>query len=289
MYALDIRIEESWYTQMETGLSKPYYMYNYYSAYFLTTPTWKTYIWQYCSESHVKLKEAEPWLYKGPRKNDFHLMDVILRSSITQEQKEIFNRVRLHLRLLTARDIVYAHKSTKIHDDILKGTNRRNSVFNWTNKIDLPKEWFATFKMILRQVIMPQLQSTSLGAWTNDGHQCFRWYRNNNDVTALTVEEYTELNENDQECYDSIEYDENNKKVLGCKNVEKKGIDEVDQTIETVIGNSPTWMKNLWLGNTFGPETNSGLMHGVWQRKEKKHHFSKHMVQSMDIGTICVL
>ena len=34
------------YTQLETGLSKPYYTYNYYSAYFLATPIWNTHIWQ---------------------------------------------------------------------------------------------------------------------------------------------------------------------------------------------------------------------------------------------------
>ena len=86
----------------------------------------------------------------------------------------------------------------------------------------MPKEWFEIFKMILRQMIMTQLQSTPLGTWMNDGHQRFRWYRNKHDGHVLTVEEYNEMNEYDKECYDSIEYDENNRKVLGCKNVKKR-------------------------------------------------------------------
>lgn len=101
------------YTQLETGLSKPYYSYNYYKAHFLATPTWHTQIWQYCSESHVRIKESDPWVYKYPRENDFHLMDAVLRSGIQQEQMEMFNRVRMNLRLLTASDLVLISRSTK--------------------------------------------------------------------------------------------------------------------------------------------------------------------------------
>ena len=101
------------YTQLESGLSKSFFCHNFYKAHFLVTPTWITNLWQYCSECHVQLQETESWTYSAPRRNDFFLMDVVLRSSISQEHKEIFNRVRLNLRLLTASDIVLADKSTK--------------------------------------------------------------------------------------------------------------------------------------------------------------------------------
>ena len=59
------------YTQLESGLSRPYYTCNFYKTHFLTTPTWLTNLWQYCTECHVQLKEAAPWVYKPPRINDF--------------------------------------------------------------------------------------------------------------------------------------------------------------------------------------------------------------------------
>ena len=159
------------YTQLETGLSKPYYSYNYYKAHFLATPTWHTNIWQYSSESHVRLRESDPWIYKPPRQNDFHLMDVVLRSNLTQEQKEIFNRVRLNLKLLTASDIVRVDKSTEIVLSVLNGVNNRCSTLNWPNVMTLPDKWMDIFCMVINQVIKPQLQSTPLGKWISQGHQ----------------------------------------------------------------------------------------------------------------------
>ena len=43
------------YSQLESGLSTPFYTKNYYKNYFLLTPTWLTNLWQYCTESHTKL------------------------------------------------------------------------------------------------------------------------------------------------------------------------------------------------------------------------------------------
>ena len=145
------------YAQLETGLSKPYYTYNYYKAYFLATPTWYTNIWQYCSESHIKLQEADPWVYSPPRDNDFYLMDVVLRSSIIQEQMDIFNRVRLNLTLLKASDIVMVDKSKKMSQDIINGNNLQESTLNWMNKAAAPASWMDIFNMVVKQVKPPHL------------------------------------------------------------------------------------------------------------------------------------
>ena len=128
------------YSQLESGLSKPFYTQNFYKNYFLCTPTWLTNLWQYCSESYVQLRETKPWIYETPRDNDFFLMDIVMRSNISQEQKEIFNRMRLNLKLLTAADIVLPNHATKFDPAILIGVNKRNSDLNWPKQMQLPKQ-----------------------------------------------------------------------------------------------------------------------------------------------------
>ena len=127
------------YTQVKSGLAKPFYTQNFYK-FFLLTPTWLTNLWQYCSESHVQLRETKPWIYEAPRDNDFFLMTMSMRSNISQEQKEIFNRMRLNLKLLTAADIVLPEHATKFDPNILFGINKRNSDLNWPKQMQLSKK-----------------------------------------------------------------------------------------------------------------------------------------------------
>ena len=181
-------------------------------------------------------------------------MDVVLRSSVAQEQKEFFNRVRLQLRLLTASDIILAHKSKKITDGILNGINKRHSEMNWPNKMELPNKWYETFNMILRQVIEPQLQSTPLGKWKDVGHQRLQWYRNEDDSTVINWNEYRDLDESKKIEYRSVECDEVKKIVIGDQNIEKDPSNIVTDKIEKDIMNSPQWMKNMWRGNKFEPK-----------------------------------
>ena len=98
-------------TQLECGLYRPFLKYNFYSAYFLVTPTWTTNIWQYMTECHTQLHYCDPWVYECPRESDFFLMDIILRANIPQSHKEIFNRVRLvYLQLLTSLNVINDQK-----------------------------------------------------------------------------------------------------------------------------------------------------------------------------------
>ena len=100
-------------------------------------------------------------------------MDIILRSETPKEDQEIFNRVRLNLKIITASDIVIADSRSKILPNILEGVNERNSVLNWPENQHLPKKWYDIFGNILKTVIRSQLHSTPLGKWIGKGHQ--RW------------------------------------------------------------------------------------------------------------------
>ena len=164
------------YTQIECGIPKPFYENNFYRLQYLTTPTWITNIWQYTSECHVSLKELDPWVYSPPREYDFFLMDAVHQSNIPQQQKEIFNQVRLHMRLLTASDIVLSSSTSKIHPDIYKGINHRGSNLKWPTILPYPKHWINIFTSIINSIIKPRLSSTPLGKWKDSGHQIWKYY-----------------------------------------------------------------------------------------------------------------
>ena len=126
-------------------------------------------------------------------------MDVVLRSNLTQEQKEIFNRVRLNLKLLTASDIVRVDKSTEIVLSVLHGVNNRCSTINWPNVMTLPDKWMDIFRMVINQVIKPQLQSTPLGKWISQGHQ--RLYQLNTTTGKIvTNDEHAHMSDDQKNC-----------------------------------------------------------------------------------------
>ena len=129
------------YTQLECGLSKSFFQYNYDKTNFLLTPTWITHLWQYATTCHVQIHEYQPWIYTPPRQHDFFFMDIVVRSNIPQIDKEIFNRIRINMRLLTASDIVIADPGTKILPHIYDGFNRRESNMNWPCVYKFPDKW----------------------------------------------------------------------------------------------------------------------------------------------------
>ena len=87
-----------------------------------------------------QITEIQPWLYEPPREGDFFLMDIILRSETPKDDQEIFNRVRLNLKIITAADIVIADSRSKILPNILDRVNERDSTFNWPQTQQLPKK-----------------------------------------------------------------------------------------------------------------------------------------------------
>lgn len=91
------------------------------------------------TECHTQIHETNPWVYKLPREGEFFLMGIILRSNLPQTDQEIFNRVRLNMKLLTASDIVCADSRSTILPNIFNGKNYRSSSYNWPTTQCLPK------------------------------------------------------------------------------------------------------------------------------------------------------
>ena len=98
-------------------------------------------------------------------------MDIIQASDLSQEHQEIFNRIRLNLRLLTLSDMVVADSTSRLLPDLLKGINHRKSKFNWPTEQQLPPSWMNIFRHTIQHVIRPHLLNKALGKWTHDGHQ----------------------------------------------------------------------------------------------------------------------
>lgn len=82
--------------------------------------------------------------------------------------------------------------------------------------MDLPKSWIDTFRMILKQVIVPQLQSTPLGKWIGLGHQRFHYY-NENTRKVITHKQFEEMTDDERVEFVPMDYCIETKKLLGHK------------------------------------------------------------------------
>ena len=182
-------------------------------------------------------------------------MDVILRSSLSQEHQEIFNRVRLNLRLLTASDLVIADRGTQFIPDILKGHNPRKSTLNWPQVMKLPPSWIDTFRNILINVIQPQLQPTPLGRWTEPGHQKFLTYADITNTDIVSHDTFLSLPSPIKTNYAPVDICATKNCVLGKLHLTSK--DEVTEapSLSSLIQSSPKWKRNLWRGANFSHDT----------------------------------
>ena len=75
------------FTQLEVGTSIPFWncKYKKYSPY--VTETWITHIWQYINSCGVKSVDDAFWTCTLPRRHDFFLMDEVISSNLSTEQK----------------------------------------------------------------------------------------------------------------------------------------------------------------------------------------------------------
>ena len=177
-------------------------------------------------------------------------MDTVIQSDLTDTQKEIFNQVRLRLKLLTASDIVLANSGTRIHPDVLQGTNHRASSFQWPNVHEVPKTWIELFRSVLINIIAPKLQSYPLGKWTYDGHQRWQYYMRNKNVYYY---EYSKLYIDTPQTRRDVSMSPVDILARGCKILGTKPmIEECEEPPETsptpyqALQQAPEWMKKTW-------------------------------------------
>ena len=121
----------------------------------MLTPTWLTHIWEYLYSCNATINEKDLWLYIPPRDNDFFLMDLIIEAAIPDEHKIIFNEIRMHLKLITAADIVQINSNTQILPNIIQGKNSRGSTYKWPDTKPFPKKWIKIWQATIDSYIVP--------------------------------------------------------------------------------------------------------------------------------------
>ena len=235
------------YTQLELGTSKPFFTDDFYKYTNIITPTWITNLWQYIGECHAQIHEFDPWIYTPPRDHDFFLMDEIYRSNIPDTHKEIFNRVRINLRLLTVSDIVIVDSPSKIIPSLYEGTTTRFSTYNWPTQQELPEKWQQIFNEVLDIVIKPKLMNTSLGKWRSRGHQLCVYGINEENGEKLPVTTVDEANS-----VTEIDWDFMRNRILGYRRIDPILLeDKTQMDMVKSIKKYPKWMQSLWRHNNW--------------------------------------
>ena len=165
------KISIKW-TQLELGFPLPFYSYSHQATKQYITQTWMiTDAFEYLESCNASLIEHDPWTITLPRHNDFFLNHLVYQSNISDENKIIFNEIRIHMKLITASDIVALDSKTKILPNIYECRNHRSSNLSWPNTLPFPSAWKSTWKNILRTIIQPRLETSPLGNWIGVTHQ----------------------------------------------------------------------------------------------------------------------
>lgn len=170
-------------------------------------------------------------------------MDIILKSDMSQEHQEIFNRARLNLRLLTLSDIVVADSPSRILHNIFNGIDHRLSSFTWPTSQDIPNEWMTIFQHALRHVIMPHLSNNTLSRWIHPGHKKWQFFASDSNKYVM-LSQPTENN-----CPVDIVLHRRHP-IIGTRPPLLHTITPPIQVISPLaaIQSSPKWMHRLWSG-----------------------------------------
>lgn len=94
-------------------------------------------------------------MYKMLRTDDFFLVDIIYSEGRNIEHINIFNHVRIALKVYTASDIVALETGSTILKSIMRGGNYRRSTFGWPKSEPLPTRWMKIWETMLRTYIQP--------------------------------------------------------------------------------------------------------------------------------------
>ena len=165
-----IQISMDW-TDLELGMGRSFMSLSAKKWHHLATNTWLTHLWQYVEDCGMKLKFTKQANRELPRKNDFYLMDIINQKEISIQDQKIFNEIRIHMKLLSASDIVQCNSDYQILPSIYDGKNVRESTLKWPLTQEFPKEWLKTWKSLLMSYILPRLRHAPLGQWYKPSHQ----------------------------------------------------------------------------------------------------------------------
>ena len=248
------------WTQLECGLSTPFYTSNFEKYNYVLTPTWVTHLWEYLDSCQAAIEEKNSWIYEAPRENDIFLMDVIMNAPISNEHKMIFNEIRLHLKLITASDIVTLDTGCTILPHILQGHNYRGSTLYWPDTKPFPNKWLKIWKSLLTSYILPKLMTKPLGQWLTSTHQTWStwcttnrdfifvkdaWYYKHTHTRRATYLPTAQIKTKDQPA--DISKKNNTIVLLGTSTINSNLKNpEPSTTAWDHFNNAPAWQREIW-------------------------------------------
>lgn len=226
----------------------------------LGTRSWIISIWRYvCYRSlHIDLNEVP--FYELPAENDFFLMKYLHDRINNITQKRMFNKVRVHYRLLTLSDIV-DDTGKHIHPDLLNpDTDKftaRTSIFNWPDEEYIRQDWRDTFISILKDEIEPMLETNPLGAWIEGrtSHQQKAAIKLPNNNIVIDNKVYEETRSNQFKCIGEtntshkgipvdIKHTTNSIKLLPTLDPRYVSVEKYES--DNIIENAPKYLQNVW-------------------------------------------
>ena len=157
------------YTQLELGISKTFWSTNYNKYHHFITETWTTDIWRYTHSCGVKIIDNAFWNYKLPRRHDFFLMDAVINTGLSLETKQIFNQIRMYMKIISAADLFFPNTNT-FKPDILDCAAPLSSSLGFPNIKPFPQSWKKAWRSILLTIILPRVRSLPLGDNINPSH-----------------------------------------------------------------------------------------------------------------------
>ena len=157
------------FTQFELGTSKHFWNLNYVVYQHYITETWTTDIWRYLHSCKSSLVDNDFWVYIPPRENDFYLMDAVYEAKLSIFHKQVFNQIRMFMKILTASDII-DFNTKKLKGNIIGCKSPLSSKFGFPYIKEFPKQWIDVWNSIIATIIMPRIKQRPLGRWISFSH-----------------------------------------------------------------------------------------------------------------------
>ena len=206
-------------SQMECGASKLFLNLDVEKWEPLLTETWLVHLWKYWWSRSVGIEMSDFSFVKAQRKNDQHIMDLIMDANLTTVEKFKINAVRQSLEVVTLADIVTAN-GRDLLDSVRVATIGRTSKLQF-RKQQFPSTWLEVWKLKACRIFQKALHAKPLGDWKVESHQNWKWTLSHDhkflcsESLMLKVEtgnKYVNFREklNDEEMMEKIN---NNKKV----------------------------------------------------------------------------
>ena len=158
-------------SQLQCGMSSPFFSLDYHKWQPILTPTWFTHFWSLLSLCNISLSITHHWSYTPPRVNDQFLMDILYPVIPSTHVLYCINACRIYLQIITLSDLT-SLDGTKLLPDILNSKQYRKSSIKWPTQV-IPSHWWSTWALYLKTYIVPHLACHHLGQWTATTHQ--RW------------------------------------------------------------------------------------------------------------------